>query len=113
VDDLHQATGRDLNLVVGRKHSATVGVYGGADSGNAQERDGGQPAAAGTQNLAGLRRGERTSRAARFARPGTADEHPVSLSYPRTNACSRKCAVFLNNTNRATEMGVTLSEITL
>lgn len=25
VDDLHQATGRDLNLVVGRKHSATVG----------------------------------------------------------------------------------------
>lgn len=25
VDDLHQATGRDLNLVVGQKHSATVG----------------------------------------------------------------------------------------
>ncbi len=25
VDDLHQATGRDLNLVVGRKHNATVG----------------------------------------------------------------------------------------
>ena len=25
VDDLHQATGRDLNLVVGQKHNATVG----------------------------------------------------------------------------------------
>ncbi|MCX2545361.1 hypothetical protein [Pseudomonas sp. COW5] len=25
VDDLHQATGRDLNLVVGQKHSSTVG----------------------------------------------------------------------------------------
>ncbi|MBI6614627.1 hypothetical protein YA0729_17965 [Pseudomonas simiae] len=25
VDDLHQATGRDLNLVVGKKHNATVG----------------------------------------------------------------------------------------
>ncbi|RMN36949.1 hypothetical protein ALQ61_03901 [Pseudomonas coronafaciens pv. zizaniae] len=25
VDDLHQATGRDLNLVVGQKHHATVG----------------------------------------------------------------------------------------
>ena len=25
VDDLHQATGRDLNVVVGQKHSATVG----------------------------------------------------------------------------------------
>jgi len=25
VDDLHQATGRDLNLVVGRKHNVTVG----------------------------------------------------------------------------------------
>ena len=25
VDDLHQATGRDLNLVVGREHSSTVG----------------------------------------------------------------------------------------
>lgn len=25
VDDLHQATGRDLNLVVGQKHSATIG----------------------------------------------------------------------------------------
>jgi len=25
VDDLHQATGRDLNLVVGRKYNATVG----------------------------------------------------------------------------------------
>ena len=25
VDDLHQATGRDFNLVVGRKHNATVG----------------------------------------------------------------------------------------
>lgn len=25
VDDLHQATGRDLNLVIGRKHNATVG----------------------------------------------------------------------------------------
>ncbi|PAU57344.1 hypothetical protein [Pseudomonas sp. PICF141] len=31
VDDLHQATGRDLNLVVGQKHNATVG-------GNMQER---------------------------------------------------------------------------
>ena len=26
VDDLHQATGRDLNLVVGQKHNATVGA---------------------------------------------------------------------------------------
>jgi hypothetical protein len=25
VDDLHQATGRDLNLVVGQKHNSTVG----------------------------------------------------------------------------------------
>lgn len=25
VDDLHQATGRDLNLVVGQKHNTTVG----------------------------------------------------------------------------------------
>lgn len=25
VDDLHQATGRDQNLVVGQKHNATVG----------------------------------------------------------------------------------------
>lgn len=25
VDDLHQATGRDLNVVVGQKHTATVG----------------------------------------------------------------------------------------
>lgn len=25
VDDLHQATGRDLNVVVGQKHNATVG----------------------------------------------------------------------------------------
>lgn len=25
MDDLHQATGRDLNLVVGQKHNATVG----------------------------------------------------------------------------------------
>jgi hypothetical protein len=25
VDDLHQATGRDFNLVVGQKHNATVG----------------------------------------------------------------------------------------
>ncbi|MCV5232316.1 hypothetical protein OFC56_34685, partial [Escherichia coli] len=25
VDDLHQATGRDLNLVVGQKHNVTVG----------------------------------------------------------------------------------------
>lgn len=25
VDDLHQATGRDLNLVLGQKHNATVG----------------------------------------------------------------------------------------
>jgi hypothetical protein len=25
VDDLHQATGRDLNLIVGRRHNATVG----------------------------------------------------------------------------------------
>jgi hypothetical protein len=25
VDDLHQATGRDLNVVIGRKHNATVG----------------------------------------------------------------------------------------
>ena len=25
VDDLHQATGRDLNLVVGQKHNDTVG----------------------------------------------------------------------------------------
>ena len=25
VDDLHQATGRDLNLVIGQKHNATVG----------------------------------------------------------------------------------------
>jgi len=31
VDDLHQATGRDLNLVVGQKHNATIG-------GNMQER---------------------------------------------------------------------------
>ena len=31
VDDLHQATGRDLNLVVGQKHNATVG-------GNMEER---------------------------------------------------------------------------
>ncbi|WP_426234850.1 hypothetical protein [Pseudomonas sp. TWP3-2] len=31
VDDLHQATGRDLNVVVGQKHNATVG-------GNMQER---------------------------------------------------------------------------
>lgn len=27
VDDLHQATGRDLNLVVGQKHNATVGGH--------------------------------------------------------------------------------------
>jgi hypothetical protein len=38
VDDLHQATGRDLNLVVGQKHNATVGgdmeerIQGGRES---------------------------------------------------------------------------------
>ncbi len=41
VDDLHQATGRDLNLVVGQKHNATVG-------GDMQERiQGGRKSVAG------------------------------------------------------------------
>ncbi len=37
VDDLHQATGQDMNVVVGQKHNATVG-------GDMQERiEGGAP----------------------------------------------------------------------
>ena len=43
VDDLHQATGRDLNLVVGQKHNATVG-------GDMQERiEGLRRSVAGTE----------------------------------------------------------------
>ena len=43
VDDMHQATGRDLNLVVGQKHNATVG-------GDMQERiEGLRRSVAGTE----------------------------------------------------------------
>ncbi|CAM3096347.1 hypothetical protein PSGE105469_17555 [Pseudomonas gessardii] len=58
MDDLHQATGRDLNLVVGQKHNATVG-------GDMQERieglrqsvAGGQSADRGSQDMVGIRGG--------------------------------------------------------
>jgi hypothetical protein len=52
VDDLHQATGRDFNLVVGQKHNATVG--GDMEErieGAASKRGFDQPAAVRPQDL--------------------------------------------------------------
>lgn len=50
MDDLHQATGRDLNLVVGQKHNATVGGDM-QDRRAAQERGEGWSAVAGSPKL--------------------------------------------------------------
>lgn len=114
VDDLHQATGRDLNVVVGQKHNATVG-------GDMDER------------IQGIRKSE-AAVSQRLQAPKTwlgSEEVNVLqvlcdlfdlVQQMNTQLASHthgptpvpgNAPVFLNNANRATEMEAMLSDITL